>query len=396
WTWDGTNWTQPFPAATPGARFSATMAYDTSSGSMVLFGGAVTGPSGPVQVGDTWTWDGTNWTGLSPAASPPAREFASMDYDPATGNMVLFGGFGSSGNLGDTWMYAPASVPDAPTLTKVAGANGAIALTWGDPTENGGSVITGYDLYCALGTPNTSGTPNQTVSGATATTGTVSGLMAGDTYNCVVTAVNSVGQSPASNQLSAAVSAASKIALSLVPPSVPGGPFGVTATVANASTNPLLPTPTGTVRFSIAGVTCAGGSTVTLAGGTATCSFVASSGFQVRVTYSGDAVYGASSASAVMGTSSLSSPVAIWLSSHGEWTLEAQLSSAGTGPGGDSVTFEAGTTLLCSATTNASGVASCQVAPSAAAAAWTSFVATFAGDTLLLGTTSAPGTLPAP
>jgi hypothetical protein len=28
-----------------------------------------------------------------------------MAYDPATGNVVLFGGFGGNGVLGDTWTW---------------------------------------------------------------------------------------------------------------------------------------------------------------------------------------------------------------------------------------------------------------------------------------------------
>ncbi len=33
-----------------------------------------------------------DWTQQAPATSPPARDFASMAYDAATGNIVLFGG----------------------------------------------------------------------------------------------------------------------------------------------------------------------------------------------------------------------------------------------------------------------------------------------------------------
>jgi len=36
----------------------------------------------------------TTWTQLTPSTSPPARQDASMAYDSTTGNMVLFGGAG--------------------------------------------------------------------------------------------------------------------------------------------------------------------------------------------------------------------------------------------------------------------------------------------------------------
>lgn len=53
----------------------------------------------------TWAWDGTTWTRQFPQASPSARANASMAYDPAAGNVVLFGGFGGNGVLGDTWTW---------------------------------------------------------------------------------------------------------------------------------------------------------------------------------------------------------------------------------------------------------------------------------------------------
>jgi hypothetical protein len=75
------------------------MAYDRTTGNLVLFGG--NGNSG--NLSDTWTWNGTAWAQQRPAASPPARLGASMAYIPATGNLVLFGGNDASRNLSDTW-----------------------------------------------------------------------------------------------------------------------------------------------------------------------------------------------------------------------------------------------------------------------------------------------------
>jgi large repetitive protein len=106
WIWSGTAWTQESPANSPTARSQAGMAYHTPTGQVVLFGG-VNGTG--TNLNDTWTWNGTTWTQQSPATSPPARTYPSMAYDPATGQAVLFGGVsGSSGNgtdLNDTWVW---------------------------------------------------------------------------------------------------------------------------------------------------------------------------------------------------------------------------------------------------------------------------------------------------
>ena len=89
WVWDGQTWTQLFPASVPPIRSDASMAYDAASGQLILFGGV--GTTGTA-LGDTWTWDGANWLPLSPAVSPPARAQANLVYDAATQRLVLFGG----------------------------------------------------------------------------------------------------------------------------------------------------------------------------------------------------------------------------------------------------------------------------------------------------------------
>ncbi len=51
-------------------------------------------------IGDTWIWNGSDWIQQHPAISPPARDFASMAYDAATGQLILFGGGGSGPRIG--------------------------------------------------------------------------------------------------------------------------------------------------------------------------------------------------------------------------------------------------------------------------------------------------------
>jgi hypothetical protein len=68
---------------------------------VVLFGGY--NSSG--NLSDTWIWDGTDWTEETPATSPSARGDCAMKYDAARGQVVLFGGDGTTGALNDTWLW---------------------------------------------------------------------------------------------------------------------------------------------------------------------------------------------------------------------------------------------------------------------------------------------------
>ena len=106
WEWNGSTWTQRTSAHTPPGRTFAAMAFDSRRGRTVLFGGTTFGSGGSAQAGDTWEWDGNDWTQLSPATSPPLRDEAAMAYDAARGVSVLFGGYNTIGyRLGDTWEW---------------------------------------------------------------------------------------------------------------------------------------------------------------------------------------------------------------------------------------------------------------------------------------------------
>jgi hypothetical protein len=147
WTWDGTTWTQLSPATSPPARYGASMVYDAASGQMVLFGGA--SPDTGTLLGDTWTWDGTTWTQLSPATSPHARYNASMVYDAATGQITLFGGQDSTNFDNETWTWDGATwtqLSPAASPPPTGNASMAYDATSGDVVLFGGQVNTGYEL----------------------------------------------------------------------------------------------------------------------------------------------------------------------------------------------------------------------------------------------------------
>ena len=80
--------------AGPAARTGAVMAYDPATGDVVMFGGD--GASGQ-PLADTWLWDGSAWSPALAASHPPARYGAQMAWDPQSQRVILLGGTGGSG-----------------------------------------------------------------------------------------------------------------------------------------------------------------------------------------------------------------------------------------------------------------------------------------------------------
>ena len=102
WAWTGSTWTE-VASTGPQARYVSTLAYDPAVGQLVLFGGF----NGSVRLGDTWEWNGTAWTEAA-TTGPPARADAVLAYDPATSQMVLYGGLEVAppgSYLQDTWNW---------------------------------------------------------------------------------------------------------------------------------------------------------------------------------------------------------------------------------------------------------------------------------------------------
>ena len=103
WDWNGYTWTNLNVADGPTPRGYSSLAYDPAIGDLVLFGG--TAPGNKV-FAETWLWNGADWTALAPVGSiPPARYDASLAYDPATSQLILFGGQNGIDDFGDTWAF---------------------------------------------------------------------------------------------------------------------------------------------------------------------------------------------------------------------------------------------------------------------------------------------------
>lgn len=89
------------------ARTGACMVMDQTSGKVILFGGT----DMSVSFDETWSYDPAEnrWTELQPEGEVPAgRSDAGMAYDATSGNIIMFGGVDSDFDcLGDTWSYDP-------------------------------------------------------------------------------------------------------------------------------------------------------------------------------------------------------------------------------------------------------------------------------------------------
>lgn len=107
-------------------------------------------------------------------------------------------------SINSTEAYAAASTgtqdmaPGAPTLVSASPGDAQVSLSWTAPESDGGSPITGYRVY-----DWTQGSSPAVVANPSGTSTTVPGLTNGNTYYFEVTAVNAVGESPLSNEISA-------------------------------------------------------------------------------------------------------------------------------------------------------------------------------------------------
>ncbi|MFI5415125.1 MAG: kelch repeat-containing protein, partial [Candidatus Lutacidiplasmatales archaeon] len=143
---DSFGWSRVPPPAFPQpyGRANAAVGFDPLAGAGVLFGGQ--GSNGTV-LGDTWANDGDfpgRWSNETDTAlnPPPPLTEASVAYDAASGNFVLFGGRLANGTLSGvtwelvgfhTWIQLPSGGGGSPPAQAGAGmvydpAAGAIVL----------------------------------------------------------------------------------------------------------------------------------------------------------------------------------------------------------------------------------------------------------------------------
>jgi hypothetical protein len=165
--------------------------------------------------------------GLTAGTTYFLRAYATNSAGTAYGNEVTF-----------TTSSSSATAPGAPTIGTATAGNAQATVTFTAPSNNGGSVITGYTVTSSPG--NITGT-------GTASPITVTGLTNGTAYTFTVTATNAIGTGPAS--------AASNSVTPTSGATVPGAPTIGTATKGNAQATVTFTPPASNGGSAITGYT---------------------------------------------------------------------------------------------------------------------------------------------
>jgi len=139
WSYDynSNTWTNMNPSVAPPRRNRHSLIYHAGWDRIVLFGGDRDNPS--MYYSDTWVYDyNTNtWAELSPDAHPSSRVYGSMAYDSDSEKIVLFGGVNAAVYVfGDTWILPgtlvttpPPPIPGFPMLAVALGMAFALGVS---------------------------------------------------------------------------------------------------------------------------------------------------------------------------------------------------------------------------------------------------------------------------
>jgi fibronectin type 3 domain-containing protein len=106
-----------------------------------------------------------------------------------------------------------ATTPTAPSLASATPAGQSVSITWTAPSDDGGSAVTGYNVYRST----TRGAETLVAQVGASASYTDNTAAYGSTYYYEVAAVNAVGEGPRSNELPVTL-----VAPDSTPPSAPG------------------------------------------------------------------------------------------------------------------------------------------------------------------------------
>jgi chitodextrinase len=118
--------------------------------------------------------------------------------------------------------------PGAPNGLAASPGDGQVTLSWSPPTSTGGAAITSYNVYQG----------GKRVAGVTGTSATVKNLTDGTTYSFTVTAVNKVGEGPASGAAAATPKAGASASASAAASASGSASASASASAGASATSP--------------------------------------------------------------------------------------------------------------------------------------------------------------
>jgi CARDB len=151
WEWDGSNWTQESPSSAPFPRFFQSMAFDAQLGKTILFGGDYIRPYALGPSNDTWEFDGSQWIQDWTSSAPSPRAGQALVFDLSRSRVVLFGGTDETFSdpfFNDTWELG----------TGIITPPGSPATTFNPSSPGFGSVSVGVTSAPIAVTLSSSGT----------------------------------------------------------------------------------------------------------------------------------------------------------------------------------------------------------------------------------------------
>ena len=111
WLWNGSAWHRASVDG-PAGRRDYSMTFDSRRGIVLLYGGAAGSGSTTQRFADLWEWNGTAWKEVLQRAPTPGHRYVSaMGYDAARDRTVLYGGYSCATQnqqcdvFGDTWEW---------------------------------------------------------------------------------------------------------------------------------------------------------------------------------------------------------------------------------------------------------------------------------------------------
>jgi photosystem II stability/assembly factor-like uncharacterized protein len=126
WSWNGSGWSELHPAVSPPALTQALLADDPQSHRLVLTGGSSEW-GGEAQSG-TWTWDGASWSAAPQGSLPVIASEDALATDSASGQLILVTGLGVDCSDPATWQWSagtwvqqhPATAPGPANFGRLA------------------------------------------------------------------------------------------------------------------------------------------------------------------------------------------------------------------------------------------------------------------------------------